>query len=349
MKLAKRFGAAFAASILLLGVAACGGSGTSSDGAGGDQILTTYNTPEKWANWGVVLKRFSEQTGIKAPNDPKNSGQALAAIQAEKAAPVADAVYLGIVFGLEADNNDLLDTYDSDKLSQLPDNLKSENGTWFTVHQGAISFLVNTSALGNTPIPQSWNDLTKPEYKGLVGFLDPTSAAVGYSVLSAANLSLGGSPDNWDPGIEWAKKMMANDVALPAQTATSAVQQGEIPILIDADFNGYQLANNDGAPIEVVLPAEGTISVPYVVAKVKGAPHPEAADAFLEYTLSDEAQTLFAEEFLQPVMSVDIPAEVRDAVASEEDFARLVATPDFKKLQDAMGAALERWKNEVIR
>jgi putative spermidine/putrescine transport system substrate-binding protein len=41
-------------------------------------------------------------------------------------------------------------------------------------------------------VPQCWEDLASEEYAGMVGFLDPTQAAVGYSVATAANLALGG-------------------------------------------------------------------------------------------------------------------------------------------------------------
>jgi putative spermidine/putrescine transport system substrate-binding protein len=51
------------------------------------QLVVAYNSPEQWANWGAVLRAFSEQTGISAPSDPKNSGQTLAALEAEAAAP----------------------------------------------------------------------------------------------------------------------------------------------------------------------------------------------------------------------------------------------------------------------
>ncbi len=313
-----------------------------------DQIVISYNTPEQWANWGAVLQQFSATTGIAAPNDPKNSGQTLAALQAEASAPVADTAYFGLVFGLQADEQNLLQPYSPPNIDDVPDNLKSADGTWFTAHQGAIAMLVNTEAIGDAPVPSCWSDLTKPEYKDLVGFLDPTSAAVGYSVLAAANIGLGGTFDNWDPGMTWAAEMKANGLALPAQTATSAVQQGEIPILIDADFNGYKLANIDGAPIEVVLPCEGTISVPYVIGLVEGAPHPEAGKALLDYVLSDEAQQLFAESYLRPVRSsVQLPAEVAAVMASEADYNRLVQAPDFGKMNAAMDAALTRWKAEV--
>jgi putative spermidine/putrescine transport system substrate-binding protein len=324
---------------------------TADDGedgaAAGAALVVAYNSPTEWANWGGVLSAFSDATGIEAPNDPKNSGQTLAALQAEAASPVADTAYWGIVFGFEAVDQGLVDAYQPPGFDEIPDALKDPDGYWFTVHQGAIAFLVNTDELGDTPVPECWEDLTDPVYAGQVGFLDPTQAAVGYSVMTAVNLALGGSLDDFGPGIEWAQQMAANDVVLPAQTATAAVQQGEIPILIDADFNGYRLAEVDDAPIQVVLPCEGSLAIPYTMSLVANAPRPDAGRALLDFALSDEGQALFAESYLRPVRDVDVPDEISQAFLPEEQYAELVRTPDFGEMNAAQSTFEELWNAEV--
>ena len=90
-------------------------------------------------------------------------------------------------------------------LDDIPAGLKDADGYWFTIHYGTLGFFVNVDALEGKPVPTSWADLLKPEYSGMVGYLDPTSAFVGYAGATAANLALGGTLDDWTPGIEFLK------------------------------------------------------------------------------------------------------------------------------------------------
>ncbi|MGO2058037.1 MAG: extracellular solute-binding protein [Candidatus Corynebacterium faecigallinarum] len=328
------------AATTVLGLAAC------STGGSGDTVIS-YNSPEQWANWGAVLDAFTEETGIDAPSDDKNSGQVMAALEAEKSSPAADVAYYGVTFGPAAQEAGLVEPWDNDKLDDIPADLKAEDNSWFTVHEGAVAILVNTDAIGDAPVPQCWDDLTKPEYKGLVSFLDPTNAAVGQSVITAVNLAKGGDLDNWDPAMEWVNDLKhGGDLKLPTETATSQLAQGEIPILIDADFNGYQTAQEQDAPIEVVLPCEGTISTPYVMSKVKDAPNPENADAFLDYVLGDDAQKLFAESYLRPVRDVEVSDEVAEVMRPDEEYEERLIEVDFAEMTESVDSLKAAWDAE---
>lgn len=340
MKLMRRMSVAIAAG-LTLALSACSFGGS-------DNIVISYNSPEQWANWGEVLKAFTAETGIQAPSDDKNSGKVMAALESEKNSPAGDTAYYGITFGMEAQEAGLVAPYENSKLAEIPDSLKADDGSWFAVHQGAVAFLVNTEAIGDLEVPQCWEDLTKPEYAGLVSWLDPATAAVGQSVMTAANLALGGDFNNWQPVIDWVNKLKANGpLQLPTETATNQLAQGELPILIDADFNGYQIAKAQDAPIEVVLPCEGSLTMPYVMSLVKNAPHQENAEQFLDFVLSDEAQKLFAESFIRPIRDVEVSEEVRNTMLPQEQYEELVAIPDFAEMNAAIPAFLDQWKAEV--
>ena len=114
----------------------------------------------------------------------------------------------------------------------------------FADHAGTVGFMVNKEALGDVLVPKSWKDLLDPKYDGMVGFLDPSSAFVGYACAVAANQALGGSLDNFKPGIEFYKKLLENHPIIPKQTAYARCLSGEIPILFDYDFDAYRSGKN---------------------------------------------------------------------------------------------------------
>jgi putative spermidine/putrescine transport system substrate-binding protein len=316
--------------------------------AAADQTIVVYNTPPEWANWGTVLEQFQAASGVTVPPDNKNSGQTVAQLVAEQSQPQADAAYFGVTFGIEAANRGLLTPYKPQNWDAIPDDLKDAEGHWFTIHSGSIAFIVNTDALDGAPVPRSWDDLLKPEYKGKIGFLDPTSAFVGYAVATAANSAKGGSLDNWDPGIAYFEQLMQQEPIIPKQTATARVLSGEIPILLDYDFNGYRLKYKDNGPIEVVIPQEGSIVLPYVVGLVANGPNPEAGKQFLDYLLSDEGQRAWADGYVRPVRNELMSAETQAQFLPASEYERSQAI-DYQKMAEVQPTFTERWTNEVLQ
>jgi putative spermidine/putrescine transport system substrate-binding protein len=308
-------------------------------------LVICYSCPEEWADWGSQIRAIKQDLGITIPFDSKNSGQALAQLVAEKNNPVADYASLGITFGIQADKLGLLQPYKPKNFDEIPADLKDPNGMWFAIHTGAVGFFVNKDALGGKPVPKSWADLLKPEYKGLVGYYDPTSAFIGYIAAMAANVSLGGSLDDFKPGMDYFKKLKANSPIVVNQTSYARVLSGEIPILVDGDFNANRGRYKDKANVEFVMPAEGSLSVPYVVFLTKNAPHPEAAKKVLDYLLSDKGQTTWANAYLRPVRNV-LSKEQTAKLFPPAEYARVKAV-DFKKVAEVQKSFAERYLAEV--
>eukprot|EP01036_Dinobryon_divergens_P055710 gene55710-74390_t len=149
-----------ASTLLTLGLAACSLATA--------QTAICYNCPPEWADWASQLRAIKAKTGITVPPDNKNSGQSLAQLVAEKASPVADVTYLGVTFGIQAQKDGVVAAYKPANFNDIPDGLKDPQGNWFTIHTGTLGFMVNVDALKGKPVPRSWADLLKPEYKGLM-------------------------------------------------------------------------------------------------------------------------------------------------------------------------------------
>ena len=305
-----------------------------------------YNCPPQWADWASMLKAIEKNLGYKVPHDNKNSGQTLSQLIAEKDSPVADVAYYGVSFGIQAKEKQVTAPYMPANFGDIPDGLKDPEGHWFTIHYGTLGLFVNVDALGGAPVPKSWDDLLKPEYDGKVGYLDPSSAFVGYAGAVAVNLAMGGTLDDFSPGIDYFKKLKANQPIVPKQTSYARVLSGEIPILFDYDFNAYRAKYKDEANAVFVIPEEGTVVVPYVMSLVKGAPNADKGREILDFIMSDQGQAMWANAYLRPIRAEAMSDEVADKFNPASDYSR--AKPiDYAKMASVQVGFRDRYLNEV--
>ncbi|SDI28459.1 extracellular solute-binding protein [Alloyangia pacifica] len=305
-----------------------------------------YNCPPEWADWSSMLDALDSEIGVQMPHDNKNSGQTFAQLVAERDNPVADVAYYGVTTGIKAAVEGLVQPYKPEGFDDVPEGLKDPEGKWVAVHYGTIGFFVNVDALGGAPVPQCFADLTKPEYRGMVGYLDPSSAFVGYAAAVAANLAFDGDLDNFDPAIKYFSELAQNDPMVPKQTSYARVVSGEIPILFDYDFNAYRAKYQEDGNFEFVLPCEGSVRVPYVMGLVADAPHAETGKKVLDFILSDEGQAIWTNAYLQPARPVELPAEVAAKFLPASEYERAVAV-DYAKMEAVQQAFGERYLSDV--
>ena len=304
-----------------------------------------YNCPPEWADWASMLKAIKADLGYEIPFDNKNSGQTLAQLLVEKSNPVADIAYYGVNFGMKAKATDVVEPYKPKGWDDVPADLKDVDGTWTTIHSGALGLFVNKDALGGKPVPVCWKDLLKSDYKGMVGYLDPSSAAVGYVGAVAVNIALGGSDSDMSP-VNFFKELHKNQPIVPKQTSYARVVSGEIPILFDYDFNAYRAKYTEKGNFEFVIPCEGTVIFPYVVSLVKNAPDKDKAKKVLDYLLSDKGQAIWTNAYLRPARPIELPAAVKAKFLPDSDYARAKSV-DWAKMEAVQKGFTDRYLAEV--
>ena len=144
----------------------------------------------------------------------------------------------------------------------------------------------------------------------------------------------GGTLDNFGPAMEYFKALKKNDPIVPKQTSYARVLSGEIAILLDYDFNAYRAKYKDKANVEFVIPAEGTLVVPYVMSLVQKGPNADNGKKVLDFVLSDEGQAIWANAYLRPVRASAIPKDVQSRFLPASEYAR-AKTVDYGKMADA--------------
>jgi putative spermidine/putrescine transport system substrate-binding protein len=311
----------------------------------GDKVVIQYDCIPNYANWGGVTAKYKEVSGVTVPPDDKGSSVAKAALEKEKDAPVADVAYYSGAIGYAAAKEGLHQPYKPQGWDKIPEGLKDPEGLWFTLHTGAVAFVVNTKALGATPVPKSWADLLKPEYKGKVAYDDPTWGGTSYTMLYGVNRLMGGSDTDFKPGLEYLKKLDANIIKYPRESVYNDVLRGEIPIWINADGAGYKMKFVDKGDVQVVIPEEGSISMPLVMGMVKGAPHPEEAKKYMDWLLTPEAQALFAQAYFKPA-TAPLPPELAQNFLPDSDYSR-VKNFDLAGMASVSEALKKAWLDEI--
>jgi putative spermidine/putrescine transport system substrate-binding protein len=180
----------------------------------------------------------------------------------------------------------------------------------------------------------------------MVGYLDPSSAAVGYVGTVAVNLALGGSPENFGPALDFFKQLQKNQPIVPKQTSYARVVSGEIPILFDYDFNAYRAKYTEKGSFEFVIPCEGSVIFPYVIGLVKNAPHKDKAKKVLDYILSDKGQAIWTNAYLRPARPIPLSQEIKAKFLPDTDYAR-AKNVDWGQMETVQKAFTDRYLAEV--
>lgn len=243
----------------------------------------------------VETKAFSEKYQVKTAFIRNGSGSTLAKVDAEKKNPQADVWYGGTLDPQsQAGEMGLLQPYQSPLLPQIMeqfrDPAKVKGNYTSAVYVGILGFGVNTQRLKekNLPVPQCWQDLTKAEYKGEIQIADPQSSGTAYTAL-ATFVQLWGEERAFD----YLKQLNANvsqytkSGIAPARNAA----RGETAIGIGF-LHDYSLEKEQGAPLELISPCEGTGYEIGGVSILKGARNSENAKLFVDWVLSKQAQEL---------------------------------------------------------
>jgi putative spermidine/putrescine transport system substrate-binding protein len=307
------------------------------DAAKQEGQLISYGMSDDWVNLGNIWKAIEDKYGVVHTDTDMTSAEEITHLMAEKDAPVMDMADIGFDFlGTLIDNN-LAMEYRNSSWDKIPDDRKDPDGRWAVGYWGAISFLVNKDLVEN--IPQTWDDLLKPEYLDKVCSRDPRVSSYATGAVLAAAYAKGGGEDNVQPGLEYFKQLReSKNWREGVVLNVSSVQKGECPISIVYDFDGFAKRDATGLNLEVVIPQDGTFGMYFAQYISSVAPHPNAAKLALDFLYSDEGQILLATGYAHPGRTdVVLPADVSSKLLPESSYPNLhfPSSPEnFTKAKD---------------
>lgn len=260
-----------------------------------------------------LVAKFQASTGIDVQVRYGGTAELAATILEEGRNSPADVFFAQDAGALGALNrHGRLALLPAELTDRVPGLYRSPDNSWLGVSGRARVVVYNTNRLREGNLPEDIFGFTDPIWKGRIGWAPENGSF--QSFVTALRIREGDART-----LEWLKGIKANAPRVYAKNSAivAAVAAGEI----DAGFvNHYYLftarkTRPNLAAANYYFPGEASGNLMNVagVGLLKTSRQPDAALAFIQFLLSEEAQTYFARETAEyPVVEgVELPEELQ--------------------------------------
>ena len=241
----------------------------------------------------AAAKHFEELYGIKTYYQRLSTGEVQAKITEEAGNPSADVWFGGTTDPYnESAKAGLLMAYEAANAADLSAPMyRDPDGYWYGIYKGILGFMVNTEELERLGLeaPQSWDDLLKPEYKGLVWMSNPNTAGTAKLIINTM-VQLKGHDEAMKYFVELDKNIA--QYTKSGSGPSKKVGIGECVIGIGFLHDGIAQILSGYDKIALIIPSEGTSFEIGATAIFEGCAHENAAKLWIEYALSPECVEL---------------------------------------------------------
>ena len=181
--------------------------------------------------------------------------------------------------------------YISPEAKAIPAELKDPKGFFTAGRLINMIIAVNTEVMPLKDAPKSWKDFPEVGKKATMG--NPLYSGSNFVTVAAFV-----QKDGWG----WFERARAKGVAVVRgnSEAAAALAGKEFGVAMTLDYIVAGLIKK-GAPLAIVWPSDGAISVPSPIAIIKGTKNPNGGKAFVDYVLSKEGQEFLVKQEVIPV------------------------------------------------
>ncbi len=295
--------------------------------------LKAYQEGFNKVNPDIEIKWVRDSTGVIT-----------AKLLAEKANPQADAV-----MGVAASSLALLDKQGM-LIPYAPLNLdaimaqyrdKKQPPAWFGMDVWGATVCFNTveAQKKNIPKPSSWQDLTKPAYKGQIVMPNPASSGTGYFDV-VAWLTLFGDQDGKGGGWKYMDGLHANIAQYTHSGSKPCNMAASGEFVVGISFEYRANANKaKGAPIDLVFPKEGLGWDLEAFAIHKGTKTLDAAKKLADWASSKDAMMLYGKNFAITAQ----PGVAAPLANVPKDYEQRLVKLDFNYAAEQRERILTEW------
>lgn len=293
-----------------------GSDSNSSTALAGELIVAGNGATVEALMKDEIFQKFNEKyPEVKLSYVSGVSTDIVAKVAAQQGSPQID---VAVIEGGEHEAGRAKGLWETLEPSQIPNMSKVDETLKVNENSGAtvnftpmgISYNAKLAQEKGLPVPDSWNDLARPEMKGNIT-LTEMSSNFGRSATIMLAYANGGSEKDMTAGFEKLKTIAAY---MPTFAKTAAQLQQNLQNHTSV-YTAWTMARSivqkdQGVELEFVIPKEGANIVPNVASLVKGAKHPEAAKAFIDFLLTEDVQILYATKlYYNTAVDVKLPED----------------------------------------
>jgi iron(III) transport system substrate-binding protein len=239
-----------------------------------------------------MKEEFEREFGITVNYVRMSTGEALARLEAERDNPQFDIMWGGpIDTYISGKAEDLFEAYESPNVDNLLDKDKylDPDNFWAGIYVGSLGFATNANFLAAHPgleAPTSWDDLLKPEFADQILVAHPSTSGTSYTAL-ATILQLRGEEAGWAYIRQYADQVLQFTKSGAAPAKFVGAGEAAVGVVFSHDIVA---SIEEGLPLVLTFPEEGTGYEIGGMAIIKGAQHLDAAQKWYDWALTAEAQ-----------------------------------------------------------
>jgi iron(III) transport system substrate-binding protein len=219
---------------------------------------------------------------------------------------------------------------------------------YFGVYRTPAVIAFNSRAVPRAEAPKDWDDVLAPRWHDQVLIRDPVASGTMRAIWGLILYRSIAATGDTAAGMQWLRRL---DGQTRAYTLNPAVldkklarEEGTVTLW---DLPDILISRAKGLPFDYVFPASGTVVIDDAIAIVRGAPHPDAARAFVEFVGGREAQILTAREVFRLPARTDLPEADVPAWVADVMHEMQVATMDWNLLAREGSGWMAYWDQHV--
>ncbi len=310
-----------------------------------DESLLIYFPQSRTELGDVVAQMAKKDLGIDLEYLKADGGTCRDKILEEKNNPQADLVLgLAQIMIEPLISADCLIPYTASWTAEMDPMYVGTDGYYSMYWQTPIIIVYNPEYIKGDMIPTCWEDLAKPEYKGLFKFGKLTSQTTNVYVSAFLSKYSDSEGNVSEEGWELLQAIYENAGEVGSIDYNDFVS-GKYPIALDWYPNPEVMSATYGFEYGIVLPEDGNPMVSEGVAIVKGTDNEELAKKFIEWWGQPEVQKQICEAYGAIPAQPSVIAIVDEGLASQasEFPAESIQKVDWK----VAGNYYQDWMTEL--